>query len=110
MVTSTSDPRLYRIEFEMLHDDFTKTGIVCILRIMDTGIQLYYWHHLMYSRSIPKGPWTSSTMIQQPLNAMLKSTVMIGVVPELWSQACLPEVKRWPGELGRPIEEADLGL
>lgn len=112
MIASTSNPRVWRIEFDTIHSDYTKTGVVCYLYLIDAGIRVYYSHHVAYSRQIPKGPWSPGTIIRQSLSGALRATIESSLFFQVWSQARTDEIQIWPGELGREssVGEVNLGL
>jgi hypothetical protein len=109
MVTGTTNQRLWRVELDTIHDDHSKSGIVCYVHINSSGMQVYYSHHCMYSRTIAKGPWSAGTVIRQPLNAGLKAIIAAGLITTISSLA-FQSIQTWAGEPGRPIEEVDLDV
>lgn len=109
MVTSTTNPRLWRVEIDNLHSDLSKSGIVCFVYINSTGMQVYYSHHCMYSRPIAKGPWSPGTIIRQTLNAGLKSIIAAGLISTI-SSLGFQSIQTWGGDPGRPIEGVELDV
>lgn len=107
MVTSTVKPRLWRVELDVIHNEQSKSGIVCYVHINSSGMQVYYEHHCMYSRTISKGPWSPGTIVRQSLDAGLKSIIAAGLISTISSMA-FTSIQTWPNEPGRPIEEVDL--
>lgn len=109
MVNSTSNNRLWRVELEMIHSDTAKTGVICFVYLVTTGLRFYYSHHCIYSRSVAKGPWSPGTIIRQPLNAGLKAILEAGMMSAMWDAARSEDIQVWPGEPG-VVEGVDLGV
>jgi hypothetical protein len=110
MVSSTSNPLLWRVELERIHSDTTKVGIVCYVNLIRTGLKVYYSHECMYSRPIAKGPWTAGMQIRQPLGGALKSTIEAGILNALWDMAKTEDIETWPGDPNDSPEGVDLDL
>jgi hypothetical protein len=111
MITTTPIDRLYRVEFDMIHSDVSKTGIVCFLYLVDSGIRIYYHHHIAYHRQVAKGPWSKGSIIRQPVNGALRAIIESGLFAQVWSEARTEEILAWPGDPERDsVEEVNLGI
>jgi hypothetical protein len=116
MISSTphESNRLWRVEFDMVHSEVSKTGIVCYLYLTERGIRIYYAHHAGYSRPMAKGPWSSDPAIfRQPINPTLRSIIHASLFSMLLSDSLENnegEILEWPGRENEPVELIDLGI
>jgi len=90
-VTPTSNPDVFRVSFTVAE---TGTGqytgrhqaeIVCLLRLVPTGMEILYVHHLFRSRSGALGAFEEETPRRLDLTHSLIATIQSGVKEEFWS-------------------------
>ena len=109
MVTATGNPKLIRVQFNQRINDLAQAGIVCFLQVREQGARIFYSHHLMYSRPLPKGPWDRPEKVKASLSHTLKAQIYTGVWRALADVLSSDEpIENFPmPESGVP-EEADL--
>ena len=108
MVSSTANPRLWRVDFEIQHSPTSKAAVVCYLHLTPAGIRLYYHHHDLFSRPVPKGHWEPPTSVVQQLDHTLKALIEAGIYQAVWTLARAQEVELWPSSHDTPVGEVDL--
>ena len=84
MVTATRNPRLIRVQFGRDVNAVTRMEAVCYLRIRDTGVMIYYSHHLIFSRPVPKGVWDRPQEMKKDLTHTLKAELFSEIYREIF--------------------------
>lgn len=111
MVTSTENPRLWRVEFTIHTSDLSKSLIVCFVHLRDAGLRVFYHCHVMFERSVPKGPWTKSSQpIRQELTPALVSMIQSALVNEVLSLAQIEGVSVYPADVDFLVTGAEEGV
>lgn len=84
MVTATKNPRVVRVQFGRDINALSRQEVVCYLRIKDTGVKIYYSHHLIFARPVPKGIWDRPQAVKKDLTHTLKAELFSEVYRELF--------------------------
>lgn len=108
MVTATENPKLWRVEFVVEHSDIAKSGIVCYVYLSELGIRVFYSHHVLYSRPVPKGSWSLGSTAKQELNPALKALIDASLFQEIWSVGRVDGIADFPARPGEPVGGIDL--
>lgn len=85
MVAATSNPKMLRVEFEQNVSEVSKVVVVCFIHARLDGVKIYYSHHLLLSRPIPKGPWDSPKVVRMALSPLLRAQVSVCLWQEMWT-------------------------
>lgn len=105
MVSPTNNPKVLRVQFERHVNEISKYEVVCYLKIMESGVQVYYSHHRMYARAMPKGPWSQPGEMRAALSFTLQGEISAGVFHALWDAATGDRaVEVWPLGIAEPLE------
>lgn len=88
-VSATTDKETLRVTFSPEGESGAphryEAEIVCFLRVMDTGLEITYSHHLFRSRETTIGPFSNEIMRRMPLTPALIAVLEHGVFYEFWS-------------------------
>lgn len=96
MVNATHRKDLIRVQFHCPPlNNRSDADIVCYLRVTETGLTLYYSHHVMRSRSTEKGPYEQENTIRLTLDQALRAQIEACTMLEFWS-AFLRKVRVFP--------------
>jgi hypothetical protein len=110
MISATSNPKFWRVEFDQQHSDRLKSTVVCFVQITETGAKIFYSHHVPFSRQVEGAPWARHPQVQNALNHALRALIEIGVWEALWESIRDPQdaVQEFPS-YGSPSYEKLLG-
>lgn len=90
MVSATDNPKILRIEVQQPGvSDTSQIVIVCFMHARLDGVQIYYSHHLLYSRALPKGNWDDPPkVVRMELTPNMRSQISYLIWSELWNTIC----------------------
>jgi len=105
MVTCLRDD-LIQIQFPSPSTDrrYQDQEIVCYVRLIPTGLEINYSHHILHSRNSATGPHNQHDVFRYPLTLALRAMIEQCVMFEFWS-AFSRTVQVVPFDLNTPLSE-----
>jgi hypothetical protein len=89
-LAATSDPRLFRLLVKGLYEDkFTRGDVICLLRLVDAGVEVIYLYHQFYRRQTPDSAWQIAEKSVTILNEQMRHQIGVAAMVEVWRQICL---------------------
>lgn len=85
MTNSTSQKNLLRISFLERDDEKSQVEIVCLIRLIDEGLEINYVQHIYRGRDRSTAPWVEERS-RIPLTPSMISLIHSGVMHQLWSK------------------------
>ena len=108
MISCTHRPDLLRVSFTapVGPKDFHEAEIVCYLRVVDSGLEINYVHHVMRTKSGAIGKYDNENIGRLPLDSILVAAIQVGVMYEVWS-AISRSVRVVPAPMGTALHQID---
>lgn len=104
MVTATDNPKVWKVGITAVHGSQSKSEIVCYLALTEAGVRIYYSHHLVYTRPVAAGPWSTPQAARHGINPHLEALIESSMAEALWEIARgggAREILPFPGEMDR---------